>query len=351
MLLSLVIALLSLQSSLFADAASAIEEECDPKSQHDTADDQTTSLYSTPAPYKAFETSQHESSPGNNNNEGRRHFGRFLDAGTGSESLKWVASLFDKSMIESYTAITADEMMHHRVTAQADELGISNKGRIIIGNWIDGVNKNTGKVSFSSSSSRRKKKNGSSNNDVLLYQDEEPEQFDTILVDYLIGAMDKFSPYFQDVIFERLNVHLRPGGRLLILGMEPISDESDGGVAKITTDIKHVRDACQLLAGERPYKEFPLSWIERTLAKVDGWTVVQRKIFPYKYTFEKLVKQINLGRRRVHKFSSEELKVVMTGVLDELEARSLKITTGLKDGTFMSGFNYVVIVEKKESLV
>ena len=45
-----------------------------------------------------------------------------------------------------------------------------------------------------------------------------------------------------------------PGGRLLILGMEPISDESDGGVAKITTDIKHVRDACQLLAGERPYQ-------------------------------------------------------------------------------------------------
>ena len=80
-----------------------------------------------------------------------------------------------------------------------------------------------------------------------------------------------------------------PGGRLLILGMEPISDESDGGVAKITTDIKHVRDACHLLAGERPYKEFPLSWIERTLAKVDGWTVVQRKIFPYKYTFEKLL--------------------------------------------------------------
>ena len=191
----------------FAGAASAaMMEECDPKSQHDIADDQTTSLYSTPAPYKAFETSQHESSPGNNNNN---DFGRFLDAGTGSESLKWVASLFDKSMIESYTAITADEMMHRRVTAQAqaDELGISNKGRIIIGNWIDGVNKNTGKVSFSSSS-RRKKKNGS-NNDVLLYQDEEAEQLDTVLVDYLIGAMDKFSPYFQDVIFERLNAHSR----------------------------------------------------------------------------------------------------------------------------------------------
>ena len=341
MLFSVVITLLSLQttSSSFADAASAMVEECD------TADDQTTSLYSTPAPYKAFETSQHNSSPDNNN---QGHFGRFLDAGTGSESLRWVASLFDKSMIDSYTAITADEMMHRRVTDQADELGISNKGRIIIGNWIDGVNKNTGEVSFSS---RRKKKKGSNN--VLLHQGEEAEQFDTILVDYLIGAMDKFSPYFQDVIFERLNVHLRPGGRLLILGMEPISDEGDdkSGVAKITTDIKHVRDACQLLAGERPYREFPLSWIERTLDKVDGLTIVQRKIFPYKYTFEKLAEQIDLGRRRVDKFSSEELKAVMTGLLDELEAKSLKITTGLKDGTFMSGFNYVVVVEKRKTSV
>ena len=344
MLFSVLIVLLSIQTrSSFAYAASAMMEECDTKS-HDTADDQTTSLYSTPAPYKAFETSQHESSPGNNN---QGHFGRFLDAGTGSESLRWVASLFDKSMIESYTAITADEMMHRRVQAQAHELGISNKGRIIIGNWIDGVNKNTGKINFSS---RRKKKTGSNN--VLLHQGEEAEQFDTILVDYLIGAMDKFSPYFQDVIFERLNAHLRPGGRLLILGMEPISDESDDkSIAKITTDIKHVRDACQLLAGERPYREFPLSWIERTLDKVDGLTIVQRKIFPYKYTFEKLAEQIDLGRRRVDKFSSEELKAVMTGLLDELEAKCLKITAGLKDGTFTSGFNYVVVVEKRKTSV
>ena len=342
----IVIALLTLQTrSQFADAASATEEKCDPKS-HDTdttADDQATSLYSTPAPYKAFETSQHKSSSSSNNNNHGGHFGHILDAGTGSESLRWLASLLDKSMIDSFTAITADEMMLRRVTAQANELGISNKGQVIVGNWIDGVNKNTGKVN---SSSRRKKKNGSN---ILLHQGEEAEQFDTILVDYLIGAMDKFSPYFQDVIFERLNTHLRPGGRLLILGMEPISDESDGkssGVAKITTDIKHARDACQLLAGERPYREFPLSWIERTLAKVDGLTIVQRKIFPYKYNFQKLSEQIALGRRRVNKFSSGELKAVMTGVLDELEARSLKITKGLKDGTFTSGFNYVVIVEK-----
>ena len=332
--------LFSRQNRILASAT----EECDDNgSSSFSVDNQATSSYQAPAPYKAFETSQHKSSSSNNNHGGQ--FGRLLDAGTGSESMQWVASLFDKSMIDSFTAITADEMMHDRVTAQANELGIGDKGQIIIGNWIDGVNKNTGGLNFNS---RRRKKKDST---ILLHQGEEAEQFDTILVDYLIGAMDKFSAsaYFQDVIFERLNTHLRPGGRLLILGMEPIADDNDG-VAKITTDIKHVRDSCQLLAGERPYREFPLSWIERSLARVDGLTVVQRKIFPFKYTYEKLVEQIDLGRRRVKDFTSEDLKVAMTEVLDELDARSLKLTQGLKDGAFMSGFNYVVIVEKDEGI-
>lgn len=58
------------------------------------------------------------------------------------------------------------------------------------------------------------------------------------------------------------------------------------------------------------------------------------------------MEQIDLGRRRVKNFTSEELKAAMTEVLDELDARSLKVTQGLKDGIFTSGFNYVVIVEK-----
>mmetsp|Transcript_8452 Transcript_8452/g.24433 ORF Transcript_8452/g.24433 Transcript_8452/m.24433 type:complete len:90 (+) Transcript_8452:522-791(+) len=34
----------------------------------------------------------------------------------------------------------------------------------------------------------------------------EGEVYDVILADYLIGAMDGFSPYTQDLIFERLKV-------------------------------------------------------------------------------------------------------------------------------------------------
>ena len=63
--------------------------------------------------------------------------------------------------------------------------------------------------------------------------------FDTILADYLIGAVDGFrssylvyvwsngnSPYTQDLVIHRLKDHLAPHGSLYIIGMQPIPDTS-----------------------------------------------------------------------------------------------------------------------------
>ncbi len=41
--------------------------------------------------------------------------------------------------------------------------------------------------------------------------------YDVILADYLIGAVDGFSPYFQDIILDKLRHHLNPGGRVYIV--------------------------------------------------------------------------------------------------------------------------------------
>jgi hypothetical protein len=49
-------------------------------------------------------------------------------------------------------------------------------------------------------------------------------KFDTILADYLIGAVDGFSPYTQDVIVEKLSHYLNPGGKIYVIGMNPIPD-------------------------------------------------------------------------------------------------------------------------------
>jgi len=63
--------------------------------------------------------------------------------------------------------------------------------------------------------------------DIVLGNWEDPEllqgkKYEVVLADYLIGAMDGFSPFKQDLIFERLKQHMAPGGVLYIIGLEPI---------------------------------------------------------------------------------------------------------------------------------
>ena len=64
-----------------------------------------------------------------------------------------------------------------------------------------------------------------------------------ILADYLIGAMDGFSPFKQDLIFGRLAQHLAPKGVLYIIGLEPIPYSADGpgNLMVGTTTFTHVR--------------------------------------------------------------------------------------------------------------
>ena len=97
--------------------------------------------------------------------QGERSFGSILDAGTGLHSLRWIASLAPKGMMK-FTAITADKTMQHNVQVEADALGLLDQGDILIGNWFD-----------------------------PQAPLELTEKYDTILADYLIGAMDGFSPY------------------------------------------------------------------------------------------------------------------------------------------------------------
>ena len=286
--------------------------------------------WTVPNPYKFFEESQLKSNKNGN-------FGHFLDAGTGTTSIRWLSSMIhrggdeDDVSVESYTAITADHEMHQKVINMTTQQGIHEKGEVIIGNWIDGVRKD-------GTLNTRK-------NNYLLHGKE--GNFDTILVDYLIGAMDRFSPYFQDIIFERLATHLKPGGRIYILGLEPIPDKGTRTSAAIWSEIKHARDASMMLAGKRPYREYPLEWIERMLAKSDGLNVVTRKIYPLSLPFHKLLQEINNGRLYIKYFSSKKLKDSMTNVFDELEAESLRITKEAKGGKIRSGFEYALVVEKE----
>jgi len=258
--------------------------------------------------------------------QGDKPFGKVLDAGTGMHSLRWIATLEDKGMTE-FTAITADVTMQRNVQTEAEALRVLHLGRVIIGNWFG----------------------NNPLDEQLLFQntDQEPP-YDTILADYLIGAMDGFSPYQQDLMIPKLAKLLKPGGRLYIVGLEPIPDTAPGD-ANIICKIRQVRDACILIAGHRCYREYPMEWIERQIQTQadDTLFLLRATPFPILYRHATIVNQINVARSKFSYFPNPELANQMKAVLDDLEEQSLRATTDR--GRIRLGFDYVVMAEKKNS--
>jgi hypothetical protein len=230
-----------------------------------------------------------------------------------------------------YVAVTADASMRRAVEREAEALGISAAGTVVEGNWFD------------------------DRNPPLRFP---PESFDTILVDYLIGAMDGFSPYCQDRLLPLLAAMLKPGGTMHIVGMEPVpdsvpgrksgisdngdNDDDDGGGASIICRVRQVRDACILLAGHRCYREYPLRWLERHVeASVPSLRIVAAEKFPILYRHETVVKQIDVGRSKLP-LVPPELRPGLAETLDALERRSLRACLKRPGGRIPFGFDYVV---------
>ena len=219
--------------------------------------------------------------------------------------------------------------MRKNVYAQAQQLGVEDKGDVIIGNWKTGIKVDEkGGIEFIS------------NEKALL----EGQKYDTILVDYLVGAIDGFSPYFQDLIFNRLVHHLAPGGRMYIIGLQPIPD-SVSTDANVFCKITKVRDACILLAEHRCYREYPLDWIESHVQRA-GLNVVESKKYPIRYDHATMLRQINVGRSKLKLFPTKGLAREMGIVLDDLEKESLEVTKRQPDGRITLGFDYVLVAER-----
>jgi hypothetical protein len=250
--------------------------------------------------------------------QGNVPFGNILDAGTGMHSLRWIATLGEDRGMTQFTAITADATMQKNVQAEADALGVSHLGNIVIGNWF-----------------------GETQSDRLdLYH----EKYDTILADYLIGAMDGFSPYQQDQMIGKLVSLLKDGGRLYIVGLQPLPDSAPGE-ANIICRVRQIRDACILLAGHRCYREYPLDWIQRQVQNHPNLELVRSSTFPILYRHKTIVKQIQVARNKLPHFPSPELADEMRKTLDELEVQS-EDATNKAGGKIRLGFDYIVTAQK-----
>ncbi len=242
-------------------------------------------------------------------------WGRFLDAGTGAHSLSWVQQL----PLASWAAVTADKQMKRTVENEAarDTTGKrpeNSKGNIVLGNWDD---------------------------EKLLAG----EQYEVVLADYLIGAMDGFSPFKQDLIFDRLRRHVAPNsGILYIIGLQPIP-YSASYPEDIIVDVTRARDACILLAGHRCYREYPLTWVQRQLT-AHGYRVLDTETLPILYSEQSIRRQINVAKSKLPHFKDRTLAQAMEKSLAELDRRMVNVVAAQKPTSrIRHGFDYIIAAE------
>ncbi|MGV0655078.1 class I SAM-dependent methyltransferase [Mycolicibacterium thermoresistibile] len=236
---------------------------------------------------------------------GEQPWGEVLDAGTGVHSLEWITGL----QTTSWTAITADRGMAAAIR-RAVGAQMRPQDRLLVGNWV---------------------------NDSLLTG----ETFDAILVDYLIGAIEGFAPYWQDRVFERLRPLINADGRLYIIGLEPyVQFEPETESGHIVWEIGRVRDACLLLAGQRPYREYPADWVMRHLGRA-GFRMLECRHFPNRYHARFVNSQLDMCINRLQRLPSGELAEPMRRYVEDLRRRALDMHD--REGGLAHGADYVIV--------
>jgi len=238
--------------------------------------------------------------------QGDTPWGSFLDAGTGVQSIRWVADLGT----ERWTAVSASPRHAQRVRDAITQVQRPDD-RILVGNWVDP--------------------------DLL-----KGETFDTVMADYLLGAVEGFAPYFQPYLFKRL----RPltGKRLYIKGLEPYvpTMRPEDKAGRLLWEIGRFRDACVLHGNDIPYREYPAGWVIDNL-QMTGFAVLKVKHFDIRYKTLFVNAQIDVCAPILEKLQDRKLAEALKARGEALRVEALEIIE--TEGALCSGRNYVIAAE------
>ena len=233
-------------------------------------------------------------------------WGSVLDAGTGANSLRWLASL----PTERWTAVTGSEA-EARIASEAVGDGLRGTDEVVVGNWADST---------------------------LLAG----RQFNTVIADYLLGAIEGFAPYFQTYLFGRL----RPltGLRLYLTGLEPYvptGRPADRG-AELIWELGRFRDACVLLKGGMPYREYPAGWVGDQLRR-SAFEVRDVKHFAVGYKQSFVKGQINIALHALDQLPDQALAQSLRARGEVLKEEALAWIAS--EGALRGCRNYVMAAE------
>lgn len=233
---------------------------------------------------------------------GGRPWGSFLDAGTGVNSALWSTAL----KTTRWTGVTAAQGHADQVRAEAGT-HLREQDRLLLGNWTD---------------------------ETLLAG----EVHDTVLADYLVGAVEGFSPYFQETLFNRL----RPlvGTTLYVIGLDPyVVGEAATPAGRLVREIGRLRDVCLLLADETPYREFPAEWVRDRLHEA-GFEVTSARRFANRYRDRWIDSQLDMAARRLPRIPDRALAAALEMRIETLRAQAHEVAQA--EGGLLHGFDYVL---------
>ena len=232
---------------------------------------------------------------------GKQHWGTVLDTGTGEHSLRWLLGL----PTDSVTAITASPQRRNRLETLFEK-ELRPKDFVLEGNWLN-----------------------------QLFMQE--TRFDVVLADYLLGAVEGYAPYFQDILFSRLHRHCR--STLYIIGQEPFSKKPTTPQGKLVDEVVRLRDACILLAGHNCYREYPRSWVIRSLQS-SGFIVCQQKVFPIRINESYLHRQLQVCQNKLAFFRNKMIAREISFHITELKQRVSNLLPNHR--SFFFGEDYAI---------
>lgn len=233
--------------------------------------------------------------------QGEAAWGDLLDAGTGVNSALWSTAL----PARSWTGVSVSSAHLAQVRRRLAE--VSRAGhRLVLGDWTDPA---------------------------LLAG----ERFDTVLADYLVGAIEGFSPYFQPEIFRRLRPLARD--RIYVIGLDPyVTAPAATEAERMVRAVGRLRDSVLLLADETPYREYPAEWAARAL-EAAGFEVVSARRFPNRYHEAWVHGQLDMAVRRLPKVDPG-LAAALAARIEALRRTACEVCR--REQGLRSGADYVI---------
>lgn len=216
----------------------------------------------------------------------RRGWGDVLDAGTGLGSMCWLLRRERRTLL----AVTASrdgtygEVELRRATAGVPSVEVRH------GNW---------------------------RNRAFM----QGRSFDVVVADYLLGAVEQHWRYGAGELLERLLGALRPGGYLLLAGLEPyelVLDRLADPQDRLVLDIEAIGDAAAALAGKATYRELPEQWVRGELARRPALRIVATQHFPMQLTAVSLGRQVGFARKMAESIADRGLQNAMVRRIDQL---------------------------------